>query len=306
MSVNIHDSILFLLTLRNTLSEFISSESNLNLVDKAMAKNYIMNEASDYEIMSLLMTGEFPSSKYDLVKEEKLFNQFRNYVHVNEEKIQKYFKINLDIVNEIESISKYNLSSAVPILEFLLHEQDDDEAGSKIGKLANAGMTAAMMRPQGGYVNYAKTIPGKVKSIPGKVKAAPGQIRASMANAPAKLGGLFNRGRQAATNGMSSVVSFAKSGPGKILGVVAIAALVALAASIVYKKKFDQASKSCANYHGPEKQNCVRGFKRSAIQAQIAQLKAGMTACAGTKNPVKCQANITKKIQSLMNKLNKI
>lgn len=298
---NIRDSILFLLTSRKTISDFIVSESNLNDVDKVLAKNFIMNEASDYEIMSILMRSQLPDEKYDQLKENNLFDSLQIFISLNEDRLSTSINDNaMQSILEIDSVSQYGLSSSVPILEFIMEqynmEDDEPKQGHDVGgKVFSAGTTALLMRPKGGY---------KRSFIRYKNRKFPKQM-ASLKAAPGKIMDSLRKGRQAAMKGVASVASFAKTPTGKILGVVVIASLVALAATKIYRNKLSQAAKACSKYTGPEKQNCMSKFNQAALRAQIAQLKSGMVACTGTKSPEKCQAHITKKIASLQKKLMK-
>jgi hypothetical protein len=303
---NIKDSMLFLLITRKTISDLIVSESNLNPSDKVLAKNFIMNEATDYEIMSVLMESQLPNEQYNDIKEDKLFESLKKCILINEKVLSKYIpKETIQCVLEIDSVSQYGFSSSIPIMEYMIEQyqadmSDDDyrhSGGSNVvGKAGEAGMTALIMRPRGGYKRAFTRY---------KNRKLPKQIAAAKA-LPAKTMNFLRTGRQAAMNGISSVVNFAKSGPGKVLGIVAIVALVALAANKIYREKLSQAAKACSKYTGPEKQNCMRGFKRTALSAQIAQLKAGLAACKGTNNPEGCQNKIAKKVASLQRKISKI
>jgi hypothetical protein len=296
---NIKDSILFLLTSRKTISDFIVSETKLNDVDKVLAKNFIMNEASDYEIMSILMRSQFPDEKYNQLKENNLFDSLRIFISLNEDRLSTSINKNtMESILEIDSVSQYGFSTAIPVLEFIMEqynmEDDEPRQGHDIGgKALSVGTTALFMRPKGGY---------KRSFIRYKNRKLPKQI-ASLKAAPGKMMSSLQKGRQAAMNGVASVAKFATSPTGKILSVVVIASLVALAATKIYRNKLSQAAKACSQYTGPEKQNCMIKFRRAAFQAQIAQLKSGMVACNGTKNPEKCQAHIAKKITSLQKKI---
>jgi len=84
----------------------------------------------------------------------------------------------------------------------------------------------------------------------------------------------------------------------------AVAALVAaaIAASyMIYKKHFSQAAKACKGQQN--KQDCMRKYKNTAVQAQIRALQSSASKCAQTKNPQKCQAHIHQKISKLHSKI---
>jgi hypothetical protein len=111
----ISDTLAFLTIARKVIYELIeeSSFSRENLVS---VRNFILNEASDYEIMSILLDGNLPLTKYDLVMESVCYN-----------KLKKTYGAKFDFV----PLSLYNLSSQPYVRRFIvenkLFEQDETE-----------------------------------------------------------------------------------------------------------------------------------------------------------------------------------
>jgi len=117
-TTNVQNSILFLGTARETLSNLIEQSK---LEEKESLKNHIMNEATDFEILHAIVYEEFPAAdvKYDVFDEMILMSEFKNLI------LEDYFGIcsivNEDIINEVihtvDTVTPYGLSTALPIIE---------------------------------------------------------------------------------------------------------------------------------------------------------------------------------------------
>jgi len=80
-------------------------------------KYFIQNEASDYQIMNIIVHNEIPIEKYNLVKENILWNQFKDLVYEKDIIIHK-------LILEMGPIIPYKLSSSRLILNFLREAGD--------------------------------------------------------------------------------------------------------------------------------------------------------------------------------------
>ena len=137
---NIAESILFLLSARESLSYMVEASS----VDhKDELKNFLMNEASDYEIIHMLMHEEMPNEKYNFIEEIKLFSQLKEQVLINFNVLNKYIGESVStFINEVDTVYP-SYSSAAPILEFQLATKDHilnevfDKEGVGIQKLVD-------------------------------------------------------------------------------------------------------------------------------------------------------------------------
>lgn len=72
--INLQNSLLFLNICRNTLYE---SYDNKEL------KYFIHNEATNYQIMNIIVNNEIPLEKFNLIKEQKLWDQFQQTLYEN-------------------------------------------------------------------------------------------------------------------------------------------------------------------------------------------------------------------------------
>jgi len=117
-TTNVQNSILFLGTARETLSNLIEQTE---LEGKESLMNHIMNEASDFEILHAIVYEEFPSpdAEHDVFDEMVLMSEFKNSILENY--LQVCDMVNEDVLNEVlhtvDTITPYGLSTALPIIE---------------------------------------------------------------------------------------------------------------------------------------------------------------------------------------------
>jgi hypothetical protein len=109
--INIKDSLLFLKICRNTICE---------MYDNKELNHFILNEASDYQIMNVIINNEIPTEKYNITKENQLWEQFQDLIYENNNSLYK-------LIVEMGPISHYNLSSSKKFLQFL-KEAGDQQA----------------------------------------------------------------------------------------------------------------------------------------------------------------------------------
>lgn len=116
---NISESLQFLVICREVLSGIID-QSSLDDADKEATKAFIYNEASDYQVISMIVRGDIPDEKYNLDEEVKVFSELKEQVLMNYEKIREFVDIEsaTDVLVEVNSVYP-NYSSAKPILEHL-------------------------------------------------------------------------------------------------------------------------------------------------------------------------------------------
>jgi hypothetical protein len=330
---NIGESVLFLLSARSTLAEMVEDSNHKNA---DVMINFLMNEASDYEIISLLTVGALPDKKYDQVAEAYLFSVLKEQVLRQSQAITEMIgqaSFN-DFLNKVDSVYPV-MSTTVPMLEFFA-PQDPQILG------------AAILAEQGGAKEFYKALAKKQASHPGPAptwKGNYGPHGASSAKAIAqnkmtagdiarqRAGegplGTMNRGTtgdsiplksrlsnassdlqawgnktladiKAGVHSVADVVSnFAKSTPGHVVGGAALAALLAYAAAKTYKRFFSKAAGACRGMSGGAKTDCMNKFRGRALMAQAADLQKGMASCAKAKNPAACKSAVGGKIERL-------
>lgn len=101
-----------------------------------------------------------------------------------------------------------------------------------------------------------------------------------------------------------SIPSGAKGGLasyGKAVDGLAVATVIAYTAYKVYKNYFSKAAKACGG--ASDKKGCMKQYKNKATQAQISQLRSGISRCSQSKNPAKCKGVIQNKINNLQSKI---
>lgn len=277
---SISKSLTFLLTIRETISEAVEL-CDLKPSEKEIVKSYFMNEATDYEVMHFFTTAELAKERFNVEKEAKLFEGFHKYIKGNSSILEKFVDKDIltSVMTEVGPISTKGLSSAVPILEFLLSngmvnlsEQEPKETvHNKVKKAALSWGEKGFMAAKNKFGNTRDKL--RKLALGNKIDALKNYFRG-------------NRKRQAVAAGV-------------------IVALMSLAAVQIYRKKFSPAAKSCKQFIGPEKNACMKKFRLDALSGKLAALRSGIGACASSKEPDKCRASMQRKIQSLEAKIAK-
>jgi hypothetical protein len=115
------ESLLFLKLARNSICESIDNSS---IEEKAELKDYIQNEASDYEVIHLVTLGEMPENKFDDISEQFVWECFKkDMVKAFDFFVEEgYDEADIDrMIFEMGPVSSYGLSSAAPIMELHQH-----------------------------------------------------------------------------------------------------------------------------------------------------------------------------------------
>jgi len=282
---NLADSVLFLLSARQTLADIVEASGAEN--HDSMIK-FLHNEASDYEVMNLLITGKMPEEKYNHIAEIRLFSilkeqMLRDHTLVTEAIGEDVYQ---NVIHEVDSVFP-TMSTAGPVLEFMAMQDRDVAFSYYLSEIGKDAIEKGI-----GYVS------GKAGDIAKAAKGA-GETVAKAAS------GAFASAKDAVMNtGWPALKAFANSPQGQIVGGAAMAALVGYAAMKTYKNFFSKAAKSCAGQ--ADKKLCMNKFKKQAIMKQAADMQRGVGVCAKVKNPEKCKAGIGKKIAGLKAKASKI
>lgn len=304
-NINVSESILFLTSARIALKESIQY-SKLDEGRKRELKNFVMKEATDYQVMSLLVNETLPEEKYNIQEEVALFESYKDLMSENFEIFSEFMTTEQmsTLITEVGPISQYGYSTAAPILEHLYQSGVLTEgpiswikkvAGKAKEKAGNAAFDAEVKRRA-----LAKSVPHKAKGMAKtageKIKAAPGQIKAAAKAAPGQI-------KSSAKKGFEAGKKFAGTKTGKGLAVAAAAAAAIYAGSKVYKRFFGAAAKACKGMSGAEKTACMDKYKANAVKGQINSTMAGISACNKTKDPAKCKQIIQGRVAKLRAKL---
>jgi len=297
------DSLAFLLNVRKVLSE-VTDITDLKPEEKIIVKNYFIDEATDYEVIHFFLRGSFPKEKYDTIKEAEEFDVLRGVLRRESASLCKHIDPACIkyIIDEVGPISEKGLSSATPVLEFLMNsgyaellreDYDDGDVVRKREKIAGKVATAA---------KAAGKVAGKAATV---AKKGAGVAAAGAKKVAGVTVSIAKQARILATRGVGPLVGFFRSKKGRYAGAAMIAALVAFAGYQVYKRKFSPAAKACVKLQGPEKSACVKKFKVDALNAQLATLRQGLSACPTSKDPDQCRKALEGKIKSLATKIAK-
>ncbi len=316
---NIGDSVLFLLSSRAALANIVEASGPEN--SKGLI-SFIHNEASDYEVMHLLLKGSLPTEKYNTVAEMILFSEFKESMLLNHDFVTEMVgqAIFDNVLNEVDSLYMQG-STARPVLEFDMHTDRDlafaymiSEAAilSEIpaGRESLRGL-ALLKQKMAGLVGPAKAKAlaiynaAKAKLVAAKAGAVKGaaatKTAAVKAGAAAKgaavKGGVAAKG--AAVKAGAATSKFAATKAGLATGGAAAGALAIYAGAKIYKRFFSQAAKACGGQSGPAKTACMKKYKKQAIMKQASAIQSASGTCAKSKNPGKCKAAVGKKVASL-------
>lgn len=181
--VNIPDSILFLTSCRLAIKESVNVDEEMDKYTRMALTDFVMNEATDYQIMSIVVEDEYVEEKYDIVGEAYLFDQYKEMVVDNIDDFSSIMETEdlKSLLYEIGPISQEGLSTAAPILEFL-HESGvllekgkmsdfltkaKDQAGKAAGKAKDVAGKAG---------DKAGNIAGKAGDLAGKAKDKAGNV----------------------------------------------------------------------------------------------------------------------------------
>jgi len=146
---------------------------------------FIQNEASDYQVMSIIVNNEIPEEKYNSIEEKKLWDTFQYIACEN-----LNYKFLKKIVLEMGPIAEYNMSSCQPVLNFLTEIGDQPKyAQSLFTRLSSIRKTAKSTLKKGTEAATKLAVDTAKKSSLGKIAVgmSAGAAAALIAFAAAKI-----------------------------------------------------------------------------------------------------------------------
>lgn len=238
--MKVTDSILFLSCARQALKEQVL-KSKLEETKKIAFSEFLVNEATDYEIMSLLVDNKLPEQKYNEEAEIQLFAEFKHMVIENYSDLSKTIDKGglVSVIYEVGPISIHGYSTAAPILEFIMQEQGRS-GGSTPSALAW----------------HARSLSKKLGQVPRKI-----------GNVAKDVGGAY----AAAGKDYASRIKNMKHK--KVLGGTAAAALAAYGAVKAYQRWMSAGAKACKGKSGADRTACLQQYKQKAEAAKAAAKK---------------------------------
>ena len=167
--MNINDSLLFLKICRDTICE-MNDNKELNY--------FIQNEASDYQIISVIVNNELPTEKYNIVEEYKVWETFQDLIYENK------------LIVEMGPIVEYGLSSSRIILNHLREAGDQQAYAQSLYDSMKTAMQSAKANLKKGSKAAAELATDTAKKASTNkivVGATAGAAAAMIAFAAAKL-----------------------------------------------------------------------------------------------------------------------
>jgi len=289
---NVLDSALFYNIAREVIKESIELK---DIIVNKKLQDYIINEASNYEVLSLLLTNKFPEKVNDsIVEETLLFSELKEKIIENFEEVSEMVGSDnvKDFIFEVTSLPPDFMLEAYSMLD----ERGYDTAKKNVKKIKDtvgydtAKKNVKKIKDTVGYDTAKKNVK-KIKNVFTGSKESTGSIVNTLKGIADRFGG-------------TKVGKMLSSKPGVIIGGTVIASLLAYGAVKTYKRFFGKASKACSGKSGTEKTACINAYRVKALQAEISDLKGGLSGCAKSKDPGKCKAIITKRIQKTQAKIN--
>jgi len=130
--MTLQESYQFMAIARKTLSEMVMMDESITQKEKTETSDFLLNEATDYEILHLLVTQKLPHQKYNTEGEILCMGYVNNFLEENKE----LFDGMGVVLNEMAPLSFWNMSSQPAVAQFMLENDLISERiyGSKIVK----------------------------------------------------------------------------------------------------------------------------------------------------------------------------
>lgn len=297
------NSLLFLSEARKSICELFD---DFQVDDLELAKNFIMNEATDNQIISILTTGQFSLKESTIEEEEKQWDTFKRWLNESSSIISEVFDGYNDIIEEVLDevvfemgpVSNLSLSSASPILEFhtesgylykVIQEEDKKKKDSlstrmyqktgqaveKAGQGAQATGKAISNIATGlasGGVETAKQTASSVKQkTKEKLQSTEGGRKAlEKYRDIKKSAGEKIEDVKATTKGTATKDQQASAFK-TVASTAAIGAVGAYAAKKLFDRYFSKAAKKCKGLSFGERSACIKQAKAEAKAAAKAR-----------------------------------
>ena len=331
--VNIPDSILFLTSCRLAIKESVIVNEEIDRNEKYGLVDFVMNEASDYQIMNIVVNDEYVEERYNALSELDLFDQYKEMMVENIDDFSAVVEAKdlKSLLYEIGPISQEGLSTATPVLEFLHGSGVLAEKGPTLIDVAKKHKDALLKKSADAKHDAELKMRGLKKSVPhklkGKIKTGKEKLVAGKEKAITAKDALKQKASDVAFDTKVKMRGLKKSVPHRTMGALKTggdkvraamgtkagkAGAIALAAAAIYagvktyQRFMSQAAKSCGGQSGSAKTACMAKYKSNALRGQIAATQRGVGSCSNAKDPQKCKASIQSRVQKLQNKLSKV
>ncbi len=314
----IEDTAIFLGIGRETICKYLNTQNQDKNQLKEM-KNFVLNEASDYQIMSILMDDILPDEPSNPIAETMLFEGLNMVAGTSFVPLSEYDMSSINILSEAYSgpdSPKYGLTDdRINQIKKSLANLKGPKAGPHIERLK--GELAKLQKQR--FVTHTKGYAaGAVQGAELTVKKAKEKIVGGYEKGKELAGKAVAKGKEVAgaakekisgalkdlpsASAIGGKISAAATSPaGMAVGGLAAAALLGYGAYKIYKNYFSAAAKKCAG--SPDKSACMKAARSGAVKAQIADLSKGAGACSKARDPQKCRAAVQNKIAKLRSKM---
>jgi hypothetical protein len=238
---NVIESLTFLAIARETLAEGVTEETS---------KDFLLNEATDFEILHLLVSGKFPKVRESAKAEQAIMDSLKTYVLENKDTFYTFMGPTAvsSFILEVDIVSPLNISSSFKFIKENLIPVSEGKKGLQ------------------GILTNLKGVPGKIsgatKNLTKKQKITLG----AGALAVAALAGYA--AYKIYQNYFSKVARHCAGGPDKVACVkkARVSALKAQATTL------KSSMVACGKTNNPEKCRASMNKKISGVEAKISNL----------------------------------
>lgn len=310
---DIFESLLFLVNARKTIRSIVENSSNLTKMEKSKFSHYIMNEASDYEIIHILMKDEFPKNKYNKIEEKKLFKELKSFV-LETNLINKTAKNK--IIFEVDSLNDTGINSSLYSCSEFLDQLENKGLSSKKSVLfeeepkllKGKSKTKAVEKAAEVVADTQKEI--KVNPIAQDLYKAyiwgSGEAEKGVTWAGKKMRSIWKKAFKIAdAAGAKTAAGFIYKHKGKV-GSTLLVSLITYGGVQTYKKIWSRAAHACSHTVGEEKTRCFTIYKINALRAEIRDLDGSMAACRDSNDVKECQDKIRERIKKIEHRIEKL
>jgi hypothetical protein len=276
--------------------------------------NFIMNEASNYEVCHLAVTSKFP-------KNETPANKVKLYEHVGRMIENKYGRKSFITESFLQEVNYNPFTFKDPNKQYEVPKRlpYSTADATKYRDAASDGIETykpnvpeLKLNDNPNVVDKAKAyghiakdeISGAVDKMSqsGAAQKAKGYAHAAQDSASGmvdKLHGLIAQGKETGSQAMAQLQKSIGDHPdaAHAVGGVAAAALALYGANKLYKKIMGDTAKQVQGKPAPQAAMALKQAKMKATQAKVADLQKSMSGCKATKNPAQCQKVIADKIK---------
>lgn len=278
-------------TLKVFAITYIKEQDNITQDAKCELMNFVKESEGD-EILNLIFNGNIP--KHDLNDADRfvLRAQAENFIYPLVDPLVE------SMIMEVKGKTKQNKKKKAAAR---LGNTPKVKPAQKKKTAKKAKDTAKKVKDTvvaGGKVGVDDAGVLKAKGTKGATQKLIDKGRGKVDDAAAWSMRAAGDVKQRATKAAIAAKPYAKKA-----GYAAIVAATTAAAYAVYKRYMTAGSRACSGRSGMERRDCLRAYRKKALQARITALQQQRVRCDNTRNPQKCKSQIDMEIKKIRYKI---